>query len=70
MIGIGEGGSFSLGADGGPIHSSDQSSIGFSTGGFSLYGDAGGSGLPTNKFVLVGAGLLAGVLLWQLLSNR
>jgi len=64
-IGVGENGSFSLGADGGPINSSDRFETDFSTGNFSLKG-AG----PLNQTMLMVAGVAVGVLICLLLLNR
>lgn len=64
-IGIGEGGSFSLGADGGPIHSSDRFDTSFDTGSFSLRG-----GSTLNQVSLLVAGLAVGIVLCLLFLNR
>lgn len=70
MIGFGDGSSFALGADGGPIYSSDRFDTSFSTGSFSLHGDAGGSGLPVNTTVLIIAAFVGGAILCKLLFSR
>ena len=67
---LGEGATFALGADGGPINSSDRSSIGFSTGGFSLHGNVDGSGPSLNSALIFTGGVFLGVVLWRLLSSR
>ncbi len=63
-IGVGEGGSFSFGADSGPIHSADVCDTGFNTGPFKTSGGA------MNNIALVIAGAaVAGLLVWLLLSH-
>ncbi|WP_020398993.1 hypothetical protein [Kordiimonas gwangyangensis] len=64
-IGVGENGSFSLGADGGPINSSDRFTNSFDTGNFSLRGDS-----AFNQAMLVLVGVAVGILIWQFVSNR
>ena len=64
-IGVGENGSFSLGADGGPINSSDRFDNSFDTGDFYLRGDS-----AFNQALLVLVGVAVGILICQLVSNR
>lgn len=62
-LGIGDGGSFAFGADGGPIRSQDQFDTNFRTGSF-------GTGGATNTVALVVAGAaIAGILVWAITSH-
>ncbi|WP_417456169.1 hypothetical protein [Kordiimonas sp.] len=66
-IGLGEGASFSFGADGGPIHSQETFNTGFETGAFGTKGAS-----PVTTIALVAGTVLAtGFVLWALSSlNR
>ncbi len=63
--GIGEIGDLAVGADGGPINSSDRFDTSFGTGSFSLRGAS-----ASNQTLLILAGLVAGIVLCKLLLNR
>jgi len=65
-VGLGEGASLNFGADGGPIHSSDEFNNSFSTGAFGTRG----AGPFTQIALFAGGATVAGLLIWLLLSNR
>lgn len=67
MLGFGDNGTFSLGADSGPISTNDRFENTFGTGSFSLGGDGG----AVNQITLLIAGIAIGVaILWLLNSQR
>lgn len=67
MLGFGDNGTFSLGADSGPISTNDRFENNFGTGSFSLGGNAG----AVNQITLLIAGMAIGIaVLWLLNLNR